>query len=131
MVKIASVPLIAVCSLIASSVFLIHPYIVIRMITRLYLMRTLMQLPEAIQPYKAKTDLSGHIHLCVEIWPSHSQFGYGCFLPGDYSTSNASSTMVIRKVLSINLLKKDCPKIIGIDRQFIYSSRNLSSQQKR
>mgnify|MGYP001072020417 CR=1 FL=1 len=36
-------------------------------------MRTLMQLHEAIQPYKAKTDLSGYIHLCVEIGPSYNQ----------------------------------------------------------
>jgi hypothetical protein len=63
MIKISSVPLTAVCSLIAISGFLIHPYIVIRMIARLCLMKTLMQLPEAIQPYKAKTDLSGYIHL--------------------------------------------------------------------
>ena len=34
MVKIASVPLTAVCSLIASSGFLTHPYFVIRMIAR-------------------------------------------------------------------------------------------------
>ena len=69
MVKIASVPLTAVCSLIAISGFLIHPYIVIRMIARLCLMKTLMQLPEAIQPYKAKTDLSGYICHCTEIGP--------------------------------------------------------------
>jgi hypothetical protein len=50
MVKIASVPLTAVCSLIANSGFLTYPYTVIRMITRVYLMRTLIQLPAAIQP---------------------------------------------------------------------------------
>jgi hypothetical protein len=117
MVKIASVPLTAVCSLITSSGFLTHLYIVIRMITRVYLMRTLMQLPVAIWPYKAKTDLSGYIHLCAGIGPSYNQFGYGCCLAGDYITSNASSTKVIRNVLSINILKKDYPKIRGIDRQ--------------
>ena len=69
MVKIASVPLTAVCSLIASSGFLTHPYIVIGMITRVYLMRTLMQLPAAIEPYKAKTDLSGS--LCRN-WTPHT-----------------------------------------------------------
>ena len=73
MVKIASVPLTAVCSLIASSGFLTHPYIVIRMIISVYLMRTLMQLPVDIRPYKAKTDLSGYIHLCAEIGPSYNQ----------------------------------------------------------
>ena len=93
MVKIVTVPLTAVFSLIASSGFLIHPYIVITMIIRLYLMRKLMQLPEAIQPYKAKTDLSGYIHLCVEIGPSYNQFGYGCCLAGDYSTSNAFTAL--------------------------------------
>ena len=93
MIKISSVPLTAVCSLIAISGFLIHTYIVIRMIARLCLMKTLMQLPEAIQPYKAKTDLSGYIHLCVEIGPSYNQFGYGCCLAGDYSTSNAFTAL--------------------------------------
>jgi hypothetical protein len=117
MVKIASVPLSAVCSLIASSGFLTHPYIVIRMITRVYLMRTLMQLPAAIQLYKTKSDFSGYVHLCAEIRPSYNQFGYGYCLAGYYSLSNASSTKVIRNVLSINLLKKDCPNIRGMDRQ--------------
>jgi hypothetical protein len=36
-------------------------------------------------------------------------------LAGDYSISNPSSIKVIRNVLSINLLKKDFPKIRGID----------------
>ena len=36
-------------------------------------MRVLMQLPAAIWPYKAKTDLSGYIHLCAEIGPSYNQ----------------------------------------------------------
>jgi hypothetical protein len=92
--------------LIASLGFLIHPYIVIRMITKFYLMITLMQLPESIQPCKGKTDLSGHINLWVEIGLSHYQFGYVCCHAGDYSTSNASSTKFIRNVLSINILKK-------------------------
>ena len=70
-------------------------------------MRTLMQLPVDIRPYKAKTDLSGYIHLCVEIGPSYNQFGYGCCLAGDYSTSNAFRNKVIRNVLSIILLKKE------------------------
>jgi hypothetical protein len=38
MIKIASVPLTAVCSLIASLRFLTHPYIVIRMITRVIIL---------------------------------------------------------------------------------------------
>ena len=36
-------------------------------------MRALMQLTAAIWPYKAKTDLSGYIHLCAEIGPSYNQ----------------------------------------------------------
>jgi hypothetical protein len=52
-----------------------------------------MQVTVAIQPYKAKTDLSGYIHLCVEIGPSYNQFGYGCCLAEDYSTSNAFSAL--------------------------------------
>ena len=91
MVKIASVPLTAVCSLITSSGFLTHLYIVIRMITRVYLMRTLMQLPEAIQLYKTKTDLSGYIHLCVEIGPSYNQFGYHCCLASSTKVKYKSS----------------------------------------
>jgi hypothetical protein len=83
MIKIASVPLTAVCSLIASSRFLTHQYIVIKMIIRVYLIRTLMHFPAAIWPYKAKTDLSGYIHLCAEIGPSYNQFGCGCCLAGD------------------------------------------------
>ena len=47
----------------------------------------------AIWPYKAKTDLSGYIHLCAEIGPSYNQFGYGCCLAGDYSTSNAFTAL--------------------------------------
>jgi hypothetical protein len=94
MVKNASVPLTAVCCLIASSGFLTHPYIVIRMLTRVYLLRTLVQFPAAIWSYKAKTDLSEYIHLCAEIGPSYNHFGYGCCLAGDYSTGNASSTKV-------------------------------------
>jgi hypothetical protein len=85
-------------------------------------MRTLRQFPEAIQLYKAKTDLSGYIHICVEMGTSYKQFGYGCCLAGDYSTNNAASTKVIRNVLSINLLKKAWPKIRGIDRQSNCSS---------
>ena len=79
--------------MIASSGFLTHLYIVIRMIISVYLMRTLMQLPVDIRPYKAKTDLSGYIHLCAEIGPSYNQFGYGCCLAGDYSTSNAFTAL--------------------------------------
>jgi hypothetical protein len=70
--------------LIASSGFLTHPYTVIRMIARVYLMRTLMQLPADIWPYKAKRDLSGSIHYCVETGPSYNQYGYVCCLAGDY-----------------------------------------------
>jgi hypothetical protein len=36
-------------------------------------MRVLMQLPAAFRPYKAKTGLSGYIHLCAEIGPSYNQ----------------------------------------------------------
>ena len=68
-------------------------------------MRRLIQL----LAYRAKRDLYGYVCLCAEIGPSYNQFGYGCCLAGDYSTSNASSTKVIRNVLSINLLKKVCP----------------------
>ena len=82
-----------------------------------HLMRVLMQLTSAIRPYKTKAELSRYIRLCAENGPSYNQFGYGCCLAGDYSTSNASSTKVIRNVLSINLLKKECPKIRGMDRQ--------------
>jgi hypothetical protein len=53
MVKIASVSLTAVYSLIASLGFLTHSYIVIRMITRI-IMRTLRELTVAIRPHKAK-----------------------------------------------------------------------------
>jgi hypothetical protein len=106
-IKFASVPLTTVCSLTTSSGFLTHPYIVIRMITRVYLMRTLMQLPAAIPPHKTKTDLYGYVHLCAEIGPSYNQFDYGWCLAGDYSASNASRNKVIRNVLSISLLKKE------------------------
>jgi hypothetical protein len=81
-----------------------------------------MQLPAAIQLYKTKSDFSGYVHLCAEIGPSYDQFGYGCCLAEDYSTGNASSTKVIRNVLSINLLKKDCPEFRGIDTQWNCSS---------
>jgi hypothetical protein len=54
-------------------------------------MRTLMQLPEAIQLYKTKTDLSGYIHLCVEIGPSYNQFGYHCCLASSTKVKYKSS----------------------------------------
>jgi hypothetical protein len=77
------------CSLITSLGFLTNPYIVIRMITIISLMRMLMHLPAAIHPYKAKTDSCGYIYVFAEIGPSYNQFGSGCCLAGDYSTSNA------------------------------------------
>jgi hypothetical protein len=82
-------------------------------------MRTLMQLPAAIRPYKAKTDLSGYIQLCVEIGPLYNQFGCGCCLEGGYSKYKQCfhCAKVIRNVLSVNhLIWQDYPNIRGIDR---------------
>jgi hypothetical protein len=56
-------------------------------------MRTLMQLTAAIQPYKAKTDLSGYIHVCAEIGPHKSESSYGCYLARDFNTNNAFTVL--------------------------------------
>jgi hypothetical protein len=61
--------------------------------------------------HKAKTEFSTYVHLCANIEPSYNQFGYGCCLAGNYSTK------VMRNVLSINILKKNCLKIRCMDRR--------------
>ena len=76
----------------------------------------LIYLPAAIRPYKAKTDISGYTHVCAEARPSNNQLDYGCCLAWGLQYKQCfHSTKVIRNVLSINHLKKDCPKIRGID----------------
>lgn len=76
-----------------------------------------MQPSVAIWPYKSKTDLSRYIRLCAEIRPSYNQSSCVCCLAGDYSTYKQCfhSNEVIRNVLSISHLRKDCLKIGGID----------------
>ena len=78
------------------------------------LMRMLMQLSVDIQPHETKTDLSGYIFPCTENWSLISSvFAYYCCLAGDYSTYKQCfhNTKIIRNVLSINHLRKDCPKL--------------------
>ena len=57
--------------------------------------------------------------LCRNWTLIQSESSYGCCLAGDSSTYKQCfhSAEVIRNVLSINHLRKDCPKIRGIDRQ--------------
>ena len=83
-------------------------------------MRMLMQLSVDFRPYETKIDLSGYNHPCAEIGPSYNQ----CLLivaalQQYYSTYKQCfhNTKVIRNVLIINHLRKDCPHIRGIDRQ--------------
>ena len=78
-----------------------------------------MQLPAAIQPYKAKTDLSGYIHLCAEIGPSYNQgLAMAAALQGttvQTMLSQCRGDKECFKYGGINHFRKDCPKIRDID----------------
>ena len=80
-----------------------------------YLMRMLIQLTVAIQPYKAKPDLSGYICLWRN-WTLIQSVWLSLLLAG--ATVQA---MLPALKLSINHLMKDCPKIRSIDIQSNFS----------
>jgi hypothetical protein len=76
-------------------------------------MRTLIQLSGAIRSHKAKTDLSGYIHLSAKIGPSYSQgLAMVAALQGTtIHTSNAFTAPRLRNVLSIIILEKAVQKL--------------------
>jgi hypothetical protein len=86
-----------------------------------YLMRMLIQLTVAIQPYKAKPDLSGYISFCAEIGPSYTQgLAMAAAFEGTTVQAMLSQNQGYKECFKyggINHFRKDCLKIRGIDRQ--------------